>query len=91
MPGLKKKQKQKWKNWTNWIKNHICSFVVKNDWSIKVSVDGATQYITGTEDKNWKFIASKKSTRIYKVGVIILGEKHWIGYEKKRNERFVLS
>lgn len=27
-------------------------FVIKNDSSIKVSVDGATQYVTGTEDKN---------------------------------------
>lgn len=32
--------------------NHIFSFVVKNDWSMKVSVDEITQYITETEDKN---------------------------------------
>lgn len=41
MPDLKKKKpKQR-------IKNHICSFVVKNDWSIKVSVDGATAVRNG--------------------------------------------
>lgn len=41
MPGLKKKL------------NEEPPFFVKNDWSIKVSVDEITQnYITGTEDKN---------------------------------------
>lgn len=72
MPGLKKKK--------NWIKNHICSFVVvKNDWSIKVSADGVLHYRTETEHKNWKFTVTKKGTTIYKVGVTTLGEKYWIG------------
>ena len=61
----------------NRIKQHI-SFVIKNDWSIKVSVDGATQYVTGTEDKNWKCIVSKKRTGIYKVGGVV-GERNWTG------------
>lgn len=45
---------------------------------MKVSVDGATQYVTGTEDKTWKCVVSKKRTRIYKVGVVV-GERYWIG------------
>lgn len=39
-------------------------------------MDGATKYIIGTEDKNWKFVVSKKRTRIYRVEVTVLGEEH---------------